>query len=129
MANRLPTEQRKCDATTNAGKPCPSPALRNGSGQCFWHSDSTRQEAAIARIVGGKSAARQGRNFRPANIVLDSPQDWLIAIAALMKDVASLPSSVNRVAAFVSLSREAREWVVMKHAMESRAIEGRVTRR
>jgi hypothetical protein len=128
MANRLPTDQRRCTATTNAGKPCPSPALKNDDA-CFWHAASSAQEAAIARIVGGKSAARQGRNFRPANIVLDSPQDWLIAIAALMKDVASLPSSVNRVAAFVSLSREAREWVVMKHAMESRAIEGRVVRR
>jgi predicted YcjX-like family ATPase len=128
MANRLPTEQRKCDATTNAGKPCPSPALKNDV-QCFWHADSTRQEAQIARMVGAKSSSRVGRNFKSANIVLDTPADWLIAIAALMKDVASLPSSVNRVAAFVSLSREAREWVVMKHAMESRAIEGRVTRR
>ncbi len=124
-----PTDFRRCTATTKAGGPCPAPALKDGA-ECFHHSDSTRQDAQLARMLGGKSAARVGRNFRANVIKLDSPQDWLDAISLLLLDVSAMPNGTNRAQVFVSLSKEAREWTIMREAMSNRrVIDGKAVRR
>ena len=118
---RKATDTRHCTATNTDGTPCGAWALRDDT-QCFHHADSARQERAIARIVGGKRAAAKGRNFKTDAVQPVDAEGMLGNIAALLRDVAAMPSGSNRVMAFVQLSREAREWLVFKHALAARPI-------
>jgi hypothetical protein len=90
-----------------------------GNVVCMMHSDdpAVSQRAVIARLVGAKLGSMRGRHFRPGTR-LETPTDWLEAIAMITNDPASQPNGPARVQSFALLSREAREWYALNEAIQ-----------
>lgn len=93
-----------CDFRKTNGDYCRATPLR-GKRRCFWHSATTRKEAAEARRLGGLRRRREGTvagayEFEGLESV---PQlRRLLAIAAT--DALSLENSIARVRALVALA-------------------------
>jgi hypothetical protein len=102
--------------------------LSDGSGVCLWHSDdpARKAQAELARRTGMALSRLRGRNWRPGRALCE-PDDWLTLINAAVNDLAATPNNHHRVASLVALSREAREWTLLRAALPP-TLEGEITR-
>lgn len=84
-----PTEARKnagrrtCKATTNAGKPCPAPAVENCL--CFFHADPAR-----AAELGRKGGRRNRRTYESDMKEVAAPQNAADVTAILADAMAEI---------------------------------------
>lgn len=111
-----------CEVPAADGSECSAPAMK-GTTYCLFHSPvpADQQRAHVARQVGMKLATLRGKHFRVG--ALETPDDWLGAIAGLVNDLVQQPNGPQRVQAFGVLSREAREWFTLSEMLRGNVIE------
>ncbi len=88
--------QRRCQGTNSRNEPCGAPPLRDDE-FCFQHSDTTTEEAAQARELGGRRRRREG-TLRTAYDVdgIASVEDLQRVLSVALLDTLALENSMAR---------------------------------
>ncbi len=89
------TTARQCNATTQHGTACQTPA--SDSGYCFHHDPARAAERAAARAKGGR--ARHGRQVSTAQhdpVQVQTADDIMRLLEAAINDALRLENSLNR---------------------------------